>query len=207
MSRLSQNIAQNIASKRHEPVAGARTFGYLNSAADGVGVVRIATMKAATQAADGIGMVREKAMAAWPGVKTRLAEKSSAMAEAARKNAEAARVERERQAADAEVHMEEKVALPLAVRRRWAKALRDIGKAEVRYYLEEGAHHPATAPFVHTRADTGIMHGATRYPTRAFAYEWLGDDVEKDDGGHWRGLAIAAISAMVVAGLLLWSIS
>ncbi|MHA3916640.1 hypothetical protein [Halovulum sp. GXIMD14793] len=205
MSRLSQNIAQNIASKRHEPVAGVRAFWYLNSAADGVGVVRIATMKAATHAADGIGIIREKAMAAWPGVKARLAEKSSAMAEAARKNAEAARVERERQAADAEV--EEKVVLPLAVRRRWTKALRDIGKAEVRYYLEEGAHHPSTAPFVHARADTGIMHGATRYPTRAFAYEWLGDDVEKDDGGHWRGLAIAAISAMVVAGLLLWSIS
>lgn len=201
MTRLSQNIAQNIATKRHDPFPGERIFAGLTVAADTVGVARVATMKGAVMAADGIGVVREKAVAAWPGVRARLSQKSAAMAEAARQNAEAARKARAEKAADL---ADENQIVPLMARRRWSKALAGMGKAHVWFHLEEAAHLPSNAPF--TRCDTGITHGATRYPTIAFAKEWLGDDVEDDNGGHWRILAICATGAMAAAGLLLWSI-
>ena len=174
MTYFSQNIAKNIANRRRDPSMAERIFAYLNRAADGIGVMRLAIAKAAVKAADGVGFLRIKA--------------TEAAIDAHKARAEEAE--------------EAPVVVPSAVQRRWAKELKKMGKSEVRHHLDQGLHLPATAPFIH--ADTGLMHGATRYPTRGFVIDWA-DDAPNVDDSSIRGVIIALIFLVIGAGILLIS--
>lgn len=174
MSELSQAIAHNIASRPRIPSLAERVFLALNSAADGVGRVRLGIARTAVRAADGIGFLRVRTTeAAIEAHKARVEEAEEAVAP-----------------------------IPKPVRRRWSKALKKMGKVEVRHQLDQGLHLPSTAPFIY--ADTGLMHGATRYPTRAFVMDWA-DDAPNVDDSSMRGVMIALIFLVIGAGILLVS--
>ncbi len=186
MSDLSQAIAANIAGRRREISLAERGFLLANAAADTVGLCRRALARLAVKAADGIGVVRLRMMKAAPKLGADLANRLAETRQA-RTEAEAA----------------QPVQIPAPVRRRWEAALKRLGRYQVREALDRTMHLPETAPFMD--ADTGLTHGATRYPSRGFVVDWAADSPE-DDGGIWRVLTICAIFAMIGAGLLFLSV-
>lgn len=172
MTERSEAIAQGIANRRRETPLSERLFLIVNAAADGVGAVRMAIVRTVVRAADGIGFLREKATVAAV-------------------DAHNVRVEKAEDAA---------VVIPKAIRRRWTKALKKMGKDQVRFHLDQGAHLPANVPFL--QVDTGLKHGGTRFPTRDFAIDWA-DDAPDVDGDSWRGVMIAVTFLVIGAGVLL----
>ena len=176
MTHFSQSLAKNIANRPRELSTAERLFAHLNAAADAVGVMRMGVVKAAVSAANGIGFLRVKAT-------------------------EAALEAHNARAGETEVAP---AVVPKVIQKRWIKGLKKMGKFEVNHWLEQSAHLPSNAPF--TYIDTGIIHGATRFPTRDFAIDWAADAPE-DDGGDWRVILIGLTAVMIFAGLLLWFLS
>lgn len=192
MQQLSHGIAQSIASKGTQLGRAEKAFNVLNSMANGIGFLRISALSATKSTLSGISSFAASTSFA-PTLK--ILSKASPLATKPLQKA-------------APVAENPIAAAPRAsflTQRRWTKLLSYMGKAEVRYWLAETSHLGEKSVF--KQADTGVRYGADRYPTRKFVYDWIGDDVDEDNGGQWRILAIVATGAMAAAGLLLWMIS
>lgn len=183
MNDHSNNIAHNIAN-RARPISNAmKLFFFLSLMADKIGLMRVALGQLLQKTLPHLNAFQRSAAAL-------LLQTSAAL-----------------RAKKAEKLEEKANELPAsrgsyAAKRRWDKALAHMGKAEVGHWLDATAHLSEDSNFTHT--DTGIMHGADRYPPRSFVRDWLDAKDQIDDGGHWRILAIVAIGMMATAGLLLY---
>lgn len=175
MTRLTHDIANSIASRPRSVGVAEKSFFVLHSMAEGIAFIRETLTRAVSGGAKAV-----------PEHGRVIAQQAKVVAKRAAEVADAPPVEK----------------TTFAARRRWRKELKDLGRAEVAHWIDATAHLGDTAGF--TRVDTGLMHGAYRYPSRGFVKNWLNGD--EDVGGEWRILAIIAIGAMSVGGALLWMV-
>ncbi|MHA3977348.1 hypothetical protein ACW9UR_06655 [Halovulum sp. GXIMD14794] len=72
------------------------------------------------------------------------------------------------------------------IRQSWARALKRLGREEVRYALDTTDTLLISGAERVVFVDTGLTNGADRYPTRTFVQNWLGESLDEEEQNQWR---------------------